>query len=181
MELTSCIHNSQHNRWDPWHLAAGGIEDHLDLFKEHRDGFGEGIGEANADKSPYHHCPAPASFWRSVAHRPSCRWRHLHTHTLMTTTKRRRISWALSTLDQSVRKKEKNLEQNTYKHRLKMMIHTVVLNPCELCQILVHTGWDPIQGKLSIRTEQEHSMWMNKAWTQTLCKQLVDWAALVTI
>ncbi len=175
MELTSCIHDSKHNRWDPWHLAAGGIEDHLDLFEEHCDGLGEGIGEANADKGPYHHCPAPASLWRSVAHRPSCRWRHLHTHTLTTTTKRRRISWASSTLDQSVRRKRKEFRAERTQAQTEKEDSHSSSQPWELCQILVHTGWDPIQGTLSTRTEQAHSMWMNKAWTQTLCKQLVVW------
>lgn len=35
--LTSCIHDSQHDGGDQRDLAAGGVEDHLDLFEKHCD------------------------------------------------------------------------------------------------------------------------------------------------
>lgn len=75
--LTSSIHDSQHDGGDPGHLTGRGIEDDLDLFEEHRDGFGEGVGEADGDEGPHYNRPAPAPFRRGVPHGPTQRWRHV--------------------------------------------------------------------------------------------------------
>lgn len=75
--LTSSIHHCQHDGGDPRHLAGGGSEDNFYLFEKHSDGFGEGIGEANGDEGPYHHCPAPSTFWRCITCRPTQCWSHV--------------------------------------------------------------------------------------------------------
>lgn len=75
-ELTSSVHDSEHDGGDPGHLAGRGFKDGLDLFEEHCDGLGEGVGEADGDEGSSHHCPAPAALWRGVPLRPTQRWRH---------------------------------------------------------------------------------------------------------
>lgn len=50
------------------------MEDLLYFFEEHCDGFGEGIGKSNGDKSPKDHNPSPASIRRWVIWCSCCRW-----------------------------------------------------------------------------------------------------------
>lgn len=78
-ELTSAVHDSQHDGGDPRHLAAGHVENHLDLFEEDGDGLGEGVGEADRDEGPDHHHPAPAALGWRVALRTARRRRHFHS------------------------------------------------------------------------------------------------------
>lgn len=75
--LTSSIHDSQHDGWDPGHLTGRGVEDDLDLLEEHGDRFGEGVGEADGDEGSHHHSPAPATLWRGIPLGPTQRWRHV--------------------------------------------------------------------------------------------------------
>lgn len=75
-QLTSSVHDCQHDGGDPGHLAAGAVEDDLDLLEEDSDGLGKGKGEPDGDEGSHHHRPAPATLWRSIAHRTAHRWGH---------------------------------------------------------------------------------------------------------
>lgn len=61
--LTCGVHDRQHDGGDPRDLTVGGVEDDLDFLEEHRDGFGEGVGEANGDEGSEHHRPPPPTVW----------------------------------------------------------------------------------------------------------------------
>lgn len=76
LQLTSTVHDCQHDGGDPGHLAACHIEDHLDFFEEDSDGLWKRIGEANRDEGPDHYHPSPATLGRCVALRTTNGRRH---------------------------------------------------------------------------------------------------------
>lgn len=78
-QLTSAVHDSQHDGGDPRHLAAGHIENALDFFKEDGDGLGEGVGEADGDEGPAHHHPTPAALRWRVTLRTAHGRSHVHS------------------------------------------------------------------------------------------------------